>query len=591
MELIHKALDFEVRQVGDPKDRILEFIGSTADVDRYGDIIEVAGWDLKNFQKNPVILWAHNYGLPPVGTAKKVTKVDKALVFEVYFPTDDEINAAGWPDNMPTPETVYRLCLAGVLRTTSVGFQGLETEPIYGEPQGEDGWRPRTGTRYLKQDLYELSIVPVPANPYAVIQDAVRKGIIPESQARFFQALEGSEPKGVIPFRKYPIEEDLKAGWDGPAETKAASVDDLKIMCSWFDSEKPDIKGAYKLPHHRAKDKKVIWRGLTGCMAALLGGRGGVDVPEDDRKGIYNHLAKEYALFDKTPPEFKAYTPVELRLIELGLPPDPAEIVKLLVPKNLATIKVNIKDAADGDPCGTCPEKDDCCCPTCANNKPGVCCCETCENQETCPCCPGNGACDQETECPCKASCCDGCQMAETCACKSCDQAATCHCAPCTPTSPPQRAVEGKTAACATKCEKCPLTKTCACKGCDQTAFCHCAPCSPLAAKATCQTCKSGGKYQAKLGASCPGRKAPEQTKTGAVLSAKNKEKLQKAAGHIKEVLDEAEASGSGTSAPSYYRLALTPGKEPHGARQASEPEIPEEIGEMMKEIHQTILS
>ncbi len=39
MELIHKALDFEVRQVGDPKDRILEFIGSTADVDRYGDII------------------------------------------------------------------------------------------------------------------------------------------------------------------------------------------------------------------------------------------------------------------------------------------------------------------------------------------------------------------------------------------------------------------------------------------------------------------------------------------------------------------------------------------------------------------------
>ncbi|MGO9622147.1 MAG: HK97 family phage prohead protease [Desulfobaccales bacterium] len=578
MELIHKALDFEVRQVGDPKERTLEFIGSTADVDRYGDIIEVAGWDLKNFQKNPVILWAHNYGLPPVGTAKKVTKVDKALVFEVYFPKDDEINAAGWPDNMPTPETVYRLCLAGVLRTTSVGFQGLETEPIYGEPQGEDGWRPRTGTRYLKQDLYELSIVPVPANPYAVIQDAVRKGIIPESQARFFQAPEGSEPKGVIPFKKYPIEEDLKAKWDGPAETKAASVDDLKIMCSWFDSEKPDIKGAYKLPHHRAKDKKVIWRGLTGCMAALLGGRGGVDAPEDDRKGIYNHLAKEYAIFDKTPPEFKAYTAVELRLIELGLPPDPAEIDKLLAPTKLATIK----DAADGDPCGNCPEKDDCCCPTCANNQPGACCCESCDQAATCECCPGNGACDQETECPCKASACDNCSVAETCSCNSCDQAATCHCSPCSPTT------KGMVRHPHSPCDECCLAKTCSCKGCDQMASCHCSPCTSFAGKAACHSCKAG-RYRGKT-APCAGKKGAGQTKSGAVLSAKNKEALKKAVGHIQGVLDAAEGSGEETGM-SYYRLALTPGKEPHGARQASEPEIPEEIGEMMKEIHQTIRS
>ena len=53
MQLIHKALDFQVRQVGNPEDRILEFIGSTAAVDRYGDIIEPAGWDLKNYKKNP----------------------------------------------------------------------------------------------------------------------------------------------------------------------------------------------------------------------------------------------------------------------------------------------------------------------------------------------------------------------------------------------------------------------------------------------------------------------------------------------------------------------------------------------------------
>jgi hypothetical protein len=98
-------------------------------------------------------------------------------------------------------------------------------------------------------------------------------------------------------------------------------VDDLKVICTWFDSENPDIKSSYKLPHHRAKGYKVVWRGVAAAMAALMGSRGGVNIPEADRQGVYNHLAKHYAQFDKEPPELKAYTPVDLLLIEMGLPP------------------------------------------------------------------------------------------------------------------------------------------------------------------------------------------------------------------------------------------------------------------------------
>lgn len=188
MELLHKAIDFQVRQVGNPEDRVLEFIGSTADVDRYGDIIEVEGWDLKHYRENPQFLWAHNYSVPPVGTARKVVQTEKGLLFRVYFYTDEEINAKGWPANVPTPETVYRLYQIGSLKATSVGFQGLETEPILGDPD-DQGYRPRTGTRYKRQDLYELSAVPVPANPYALMQ-AVQKGVIPEEQALLFQTPE-----------------------------------------------------------------------------------------------------------------------------------------------------------------------------------------------------------------------------------------------------------------------------------------------------------------------------------------------------------------------------------------------------------------
>ena len=228
MDLLHKALDFQVRQVGNPDERVLEFIGSTADVDRYGDIIEVDGWDLKHYRENPQFLWAHNYSVPPVGTARKVVKTERGLLFQVYFYTDEEINAKGWPANVPTPETVYRLYQIGSLKATSVGFQGLETEPILGEPD-DQGYRPRTGTRFKKQDLYELSAVPVPANPYALIQQAVQKGIIPEEQARLFQP---PEPPAAVAPGEEKTGDDLIADLRKKVEELQAELDHAKAQSS-----------------------------------------------------------------------------------------------------------------------------------------------------------------------------------------------------------------------------------------------------------------------------------------------------------------------------------------------------------------------
>lgn len=123
------------------------------------------------------------------------------------------------------------------------------------------------------------------------------------------------QTKGVIPFKETPkAPED--APWNGPAEVREAEVSDLKIMCCWFDSENPDIKQSYKLPHHRASGQHpVVWRGVAAAMAALLGARGGVNIPSGDRKGVYNHLAKHYKQFDKEVPEFREYTEEELKEI------------------------------------------------------------------------------------------------------------------------------------------------------------------------------------------------------------------------------------------------------------------------------------
>jgi hypothetical protein len=72
-------------------------------------------------------------------------------------------------------------------------------------------------------------------------------------------------------------------------------------------------------------------------------------------------------------------------------------------------------------------------------------------------------------------------------------------------------------------------------------------------------------------------------------LSTKNKERLQKAQAHIKEVIDEAEGGG-GETGVSYYRTALNPGLEPHGVRPAeAEKETKKELLELTRNLHQSV--
>jgi len=125
-----------------------------------------------------------------------------------------------------------------------------------------------------------------------------------ETQNEPVKETENEVEKKVIPYKDLGIAPESEA-WDGPGEISKASVEDLKLMCGWYDDEKAEDKSSYKLPHHHAEGHKAVWRGVAAAMGALLGARGGTDIPEADRKGIYNHLSKHYKEFGKEPPEFK----------------------------------------------------------------------------------------------------------------------------------------------------------------------------------------------------------------------------------------------------------------------------------------------
>lgn len=125
------------------------FVLNEESEDRMGDIIEVAGWDLKNFKKNPVALWMHDHD-KPIGTWGNVRVEGKQLLGELKLATTNLARMA------------KQLIEDGVLKAVSVGFRPKEHEPIdEKEPYG--AWRIKAA------ELFEVSLVSVPAHQNALL--------------------------------------------------------------------------------------------------------------------------------------------------------------------------------------------------------------------------------------------------------------------------------------------------------------------------------------------------------------------------------------------------------------------------------------
>lgn len=154
------AMQFRAAQIekaaGTP--RTIRFIASDETVDRYGDIIRASGWNLANFDVNPVLLFAHNSRAPSIGTAK-------AWVDGTQLLADATFHAEGIS---AFADEIWRITDAGGLRAVSVGFLPTEEPNLILSAPDQNGSQMVTGFEFIAQDLLEISVVPVPANPAAL---------------------------------------------------------------------------------------------------------------------------------------------------------------------------------------------------------------------------------------------------------------------------------------------------------------------------------------------------------------------------------------------------------------------------------------
>ena len=77
------------------------------------------------------------------------------------------------------------------------------------------------------------------------------------------------------------------------------------MMAAWADlDEKQDIK-SYKFIHHRNEPSHpLVYEGLVKAMSQLQTQT--LAIPDADRQAVYDHLAKHFREFGRTPPPFRA---------------------------------------------------------------------------------------------------------------------------------------------------------------------------------------------------------------------------------------------------------------------------------------------
>jgi len=264
-----RAYSTEDSRAGEPGSPI-RFVASTQGIKRDGKDLRVEDWDLTNFKRNPVFLWVHDYfgSRPPIGRVPNVIFESERMLADVVFDQEDEF-----------ARTIERKYRSGFLNAVSVGWEDINRNDR------------------ARLDLLDISGVPVPGDPDALMarQYSALQHIFAEEQI--------TDRGAIAPHSTAKAPED--AAWDGPGEVAKAPSEagPLRRMHSWVDDDAdPATKRAYKLPHHKAEGE-VVWRGVAAAMSRLF--QPATQIPDADRRGVYNHLRRHYQQFDKEPPEFR----------------------------------------------------------------------------------------------------------------------------------------------------------------------------------------------------------------------------------------------------------------------------------------------
>ena len=260
-EMIRKSMPIIVRKNPQGQDEILI---TTPNFDRGKDRIFPEGGVLDNYNKNPVIMWIHDYKGSTPSAGLPVAK-------NSYLKVTPEGIVAGPPIFLEGDEFASRVKNAwdkGFLNTASIGFAPIECET------NEEG-----GTDYKKWEMLEWSFAPIPMNAEAAriaksngLDDLVEKEIV-------------TKPEVTDDLVRVPVPSEEGKHKDCKIRTISISekegiqalycVDHKTNITYLFDKDKWDMKKAeaWVKEHSKAFSQAELRDQIDylGCMIANVG--------------------------------------------------------------------------------------------------------------------------------------------------------------------------------------------------------------------------------------------------------------------------------------------------------------------------------
>ena len=193
----------------------MTFVASDGTRDSAGTVLNVNGWKLERFNSNGIIGYQHKvYGSwdgtdnpdNVIGKGYAYVKDGKLMVDVEFEPA--EINELA--------EKIYQKLLFGSLKAVSVGFRPVGRGQWGKDDESLDGKNPTY--YYAGQELLEISVVNIPANP-----NALKKGI------------EGMEEE--MEQLRAEAQEEIQAQEEQNQEPETKEVEDNTILTRQIDTE------------------------------------------------------------------------------------------------------------------------------------------------------------------------------------------------------------------------------------------------------------------------------------------------------------------------------------------------------------------
>ncbi len=149
---MHRAYSVLQTKSIDDGERVIRGVATSPEVDRVGDIVDPLGVRYKN----PLpLLWQHQHE-KPVGTVKFDAPTKDGVTFEARLPVISEPGTL--KDRV---DEAWQSIKSGLVAAVSIGFRPID---------GAVETLKTGGLKFLKTEVYELSLVTIPANASAVIQ-------------------------------------------------------------------------------------------------------------------------------------------------------------------------------------------------------------------------------------------------------------------------------------------------------------------------------------------------------------------------------------------------------------------------------------